>query len=80
MTRKQAFVLNGYWQALHDLNEFTGRNVTAGELAGEMGVSRNTAHKYLQMLMLHNGAGTIRDIGKNGLYMNLYYAISQDAE
>jgi DNA-binding CsgD family transcriptional regulator len=54
MSTKERRVYDFYWGALRDLNAQCGRYVSEGELARDMGVSSNTAKKYLRkMLAMH---------------------------
>lgn len=52
MSTKERVLLDFYWTALDRLNVKKGRAVSAGELAIEMGVCRNTAAKYLDRLYI----------------------------
>lgn len=55
MSKKKLHALDHAWQMLHAACEEKGRMVTAGELAKQMGVSRNTAFARIHE-MLENEA------------------------
>lgn len=61
MTTKQRHALDHAWTQLAAACEKHGRMVSAGELAKEMGVSRNTAFKRIhEMLALETIEATSR--------------------
>lgn len=71
MTTKQRHVMHWTWVALDDLCRAKGRMVTAGELAGELGLSRNTAHKRLED-MVRNEAIEVEKMQRGKVVVTRY--------
>lgn len=74
MSIKERKVYDFYWSALRDLNAQTGRYVSVGELARELGVTRNTAQKYILGMERH-GAVKSRDYEFPNKTIGKVYAI-----
>jgi len=77
MSEKERNKFDWTWNALARLNENKGRDATAGELARAMGISRNTAKKYLTELIRTGTICAVDCIGKNHQSMTCYKAINQ---
>lgn len=78
MTQKQIININWTWAELNQLCKYIGGAVTAGELAKAMGISRNTAKKYLQQLITNGGAASQEVDGLNKQKWTIYYAIQPE--
>lgn len=66
MSTKRRRVLSHYWYSLYDCISEYQRMVTAGELAKYMGVSRNTAAKWLWRLSAEEAVNPQMYTAKNG--------------
>lgn len=79
MSTKERKLYDFYWGALRDLNAQLGRYVSVGELAREMGVTRNTAQKYVLGMEKH-GAVKSHDYEFPNKVVGKVYAIVKVGE
>lgn len=75
MSTKKRHALNHWWHMLHEVEEETQRDATAGQVARHAGVSRNTAKLWLDRLCDENAAFSIKYIGRNGFSEIRYHRI-----
>lgn len=74
MSVKESSVLNWYWLNLCAECAKTGRQVSAGQVAKAMGVSRATAQKYLKKVVKGGKAMSVKITLKTGIRATYYSA------
>lgn len=78
MTEKVRMTFDWTWHVLQKENERAGTFVTAGQVAKAMGISRNTAKKYLDAMYDAKAIRKYATEGKNKQVHVGYFAIPQD--
>lgn len=80
MTERKRNTFDWVWRTMRGLQEAGSGWNTAGEVAKAMGISRNTAKKYLDELIGTEAVQDQKIPGKNRQEMTVYYAVEVPAD
>jgi len=78
LSQTQRVKLDWAWHTLRDANVTRDEPITAGELGRTMGISRNTAKRYLDIMVVFLSVRVEIYEAKNHHPQSMYWAISPE--